>query len=111
MFQCLNEDDLTKVVGAMRPVTLSRNEVIITEGDDGDELFVVEVGKLVCSKSSSVVRYYKQGEIFGELALFFNAPRAATISAQTNCHLWALDRKTFNRIVKKAQEKKRELYH
>lgn len=50
------------------------------------------------------------GEAFGELALLYNAPRAATIKAKTDCDLWVLDRNTFNYIVKDAAARKREKY-
>ena len=53
---------------------------------------------------------FKPGETFGELALLYNAPRAATIKAKTDCVLWVLDRETFNNIVKDAAQKKREKY-
>ena len=53
---------------------------------------------------------YVPGESFGELALLYNAPRAATIIANTECDLWALDRKTFTYIIKSAVQKKREKY-
>jgi cAMP-dependent protein kinase regulator len=43
---------------------------------------------------------YGPGEAFGELALLYNAPRAATITAESSCLLFALDRKTFNHVVK-----------
>ena len=40
------------------------------------------------------------GGSFGELALMYTAPRAATvISAEPGCTLWALDRITFRRIL------------
>lgn len=45
--------------------------------------------------------------MFGELALLYNAPRAASIQAQTDSVLFALDRATFNGIVKEATIKKR----
>jgi cAMP-dependent protein kinase regulator len=48
------------------------------------------------------MKNYEPGEFFGELALLYNAPRAATIKAKTNCFLWVLDRNTFNYIVKDA---------
>lgn len=53
---------------------------------------------------------YEPGESFGELALLYNAPRAATIIAKEECVLFALDRETFNNIVKDAASKKREKY-
>ena len=40
----------------------------------------------------------------------YNAPRAATIVAKTNSHLWQLDRNTFNHIVKDAAQNKRDKY-
>lgn len=43
-----------------------------------------------------------KGEAFGELALLYNAPRAATIIAKTKSVLFALDRECFNHIVKDA---------
>jgi cAMP-dependent protein kinase regulator len=44
------------------------------------------------------------------LALLYNCPRAATVQAKTDCILWAVDRETFNNIVKEAAQKKRVLY-
>jgi cAMP-dependent protein kinase regulator len=40
----------------------------------------------------------------------YNAPRAATITAKTDCHVWRLDRDTFNHIVKDAAARKREKF-
>lgn len=53
---------------------------------------------------------YGPGEAFGELALLYNAPRAATIKAVSNCTLFSLDRETFNHVVKDAAAKKRNRY-
>lgn len=44
------------------------------------------------------------------MALLYNAPRAATIIAKTSAILFALDRSTFNHIVKNSSLKKREKY-
>lgn len=69
---------------------------------------------MTCSKiingESKILKKYSEGDVFGELALLYNAPRAATIKADTECFLWVLDRQTFNHIVKDASQNKRAKY-
>lgn len=73
-------------------------------------------GTLTCEKifpgntDPTHLKTYQPGEAFGELALLYNAPRAASIIADEECLLWKLDRETFNHIVKDAASKKRERY-
>lgn len=51
------------------------------------------------------------GGSFGELALMYNAPRAATvISAEKDCTLWQLDRLTFRRILMESTFARRRMY-
>ena len=40
------------------------------------------------------------GDCFGELALLYDSPRAATVEAVSRCHCWSLELGTFKRIVK-----------
>ena len=73
-------------------------------------------GTLSCSKifpgkvDPTFLKAYQAGEAFGELALLYDAPRAATITASEDCVLWKLDRDTFNHIVKDAAQRRREKY-
>lgn len=57
-----------------------------------------------------MVGKYENSGSFGELALMYNLPRAATIQAVTEGSLWAMDRQTFRRIVLNAAYKKRKMY-
>jgi len=91
-------------------------ETIISQGEKGDVLYLVELGVLECFKTfnkedgEKYLKDYNPGDAFGELALLYNAPRAATIKAKTEGILWALDRETFNHIVKDATMKKKEKF-
>ena len=116
MFSALDDHEKDIVINAMEECKVPCNEVVIQEGDHGDCLFVIGSGTLSCSKifpgktDPTFLKQYQPGEAFGELALLYNAPRAATITSNDDCLLWKLDRDTFNHIVKDASQRKREKY-
>lgn len=114
MFSVLNQEEIDIIVGAMEECTFEPNEWVIKQGESGNILYVIEEGELDCFKrfskdgENTYLKTYHPGEAFGELALLYNAPRAASIQAKTKCLLWSLDRECFNVIVKDAQRRKRE---
>ena len=116
LFSNLEPKDLEIVIGAMDEKRFKPGEDVITQGDKGDCLYFVESGNLECYKQFSkgeepvLVKKYEPGDSFGELALLYNAPRAATIRTVNDVITWVLDRETFNNIVKDAAQKKREKY-
>jgi cAMP-dependent protein kinase regulator len=116
LFNSLEDKELNTVIDAFEEKKYKASEVVITQGEQGEVLYLIESGTLNCSKvfkkgqDPTFLKVYNPGEAFGELALLYNAPRAATIVAKTDCLLWALDRETFNNIVKEAAMKKREKY-
>lgn len=71
---------------------------------------MIDEGSLDCYRNDKHIKVYQPGEAFGELALLYNAPRAATIKANSDSILFALDRECFNNVVKDAAVKKRERY-
>eukprot|EP00929_Paragymnodinium_shiwhaense_P066911 TRINITY_DN33623_c0_g1_i2.p1 TRINITY_DN33623_c0_g1~~TRINITY_DN33623_c0_g1_i2.p1 ORF type:complete len:422 (-),score=110.38 TRINITY_DN33623_c0_g1_i2:192-1457(-) len=84
------------------------------EGDEGDCMYLLEEGEVDCFKKVDgcdvLVKTCRAGDVFGELALLYNCPRAASVVAKMDCLLWELDRETFSRIVKDAAASKREKY-
>jgi cAMP-dependent protein kinase regulator len=116
MFAALDHNEINIIVDAMEEKNFVSGETVIKQGDEGNELFVVESGKLECSKvfkdteTPTFLKSYHPGEAFGELALLYNAPRAATIVVSEDCKCWVLDRQTFNHIVKDAAARKRDKY-
>jgi cAMP-dependent protein kinase regulator len=116
MFNSLEEKDLQTVMDAMEEKKFNSGETVITQGENDDVLYIIESGLLDCFKTfndeegEKYLKTYTPGEVFGELALLYNAPRAATIRAKEESVLWSLDRETFNHIVKDAAMKKRAKY-
>eukprot|EP01017_Pseudomicrothorax_dubius_P013268 TRINITY_DN1577_c0_g1_i1.p1 TRINITY_DN1577_c0_g1~~TRINITY_DN1577_c0_g1_i1.p1 ORF type:complete len:351 (-),score=142.75 TRINITY_DN1577_c0_g1_i1:143-1195(-) len=116
MFSALDDNEKEIIILAMEEKKFRQGDKVIVQGDDGDDLYVVDSGTLSCFRKSkkddqeNFLKTYTAGDAFGELALLYNAPRAATIIADGDCTLFALDRQTFNHIVKDAAAKKREKY-
>lgn len=97
------------------PVLKGAGEVIIQQGDTGDVFYLLEEGLVdifVSKQQQPAVKVHTltAGNSFGELALMYNAPRAATCRAQSACKLWTLDRVSFKVIVVAAAMQKREAY-
>ncbi|XP_011688147.1 PREDICTED: cAMP-dependent protein kinase type II regulatory subunit isoform X1 [Wasmannia auropunctata] len=116
LFRALDEEQMADVLDAMFEKTVQPGEFIIRQGDDGDNFYVIERGKFevyvkdpVTAKDNHIHTYDNRGA-FGELALLYNMPRAATVKAFTSGTLWAMDRQTFRRILLKSAYKKRKMY-
>ena len=63
------------------------------QGDEGDNFYIVEVGGVEVEVGGTTVAQLKEGDSFGELALIYGTPRAATVRAGSGAvALWGLDR-------------------
>ncbi|KAH7326284.1 camp-dependent protein kinase regulatory subunit [Stachybotrys elegans] len=124
LFSHLEEEQSAQILGALveKPIPAKGIKVIV-QGDAGDFFYVVEKGSFDVFVNSSgalqpgpdgmgtQVGNIQAGGSFGELALMYNAPRAATvISAEPGCTLWALDRLTFRRILMESTFARRRMY-
>lgn len=117
LFNSLDDKELKTVIDSFEEKKYKSGQNVITQGEEGDVLYLVDSGELDCEKvfkagdNPTYLKTYYPGESFGELALLYNAPRAATITAESDKVItWVLDRETFNHIVKEAAQKKREKY-
>lgn len=114
--QGLDEDTAAILVDAMFPEEHNDGDVIIRQGDQGKNFYVVDAGTPEVylrdkdSDTEKKVLSYTEGDSFGELALMYNAPRAATVKASGAVKLWALDRLTFRVILQDSTMKKRDMH-
>jgi cAMP-dependent protein kinase regulator len=95
---------------------------VIVQGDAGDYFYIVEYGSfdIYIHPSGAAqpgpdglgtkVTSIGPGGSFGELALMYNAPRAATVISTEPSTLWALDRITFRRILMDSAFQRRRMY-
>ncbi|KAH9416120.1 cAMP-dependent protein kinase type II-beta regulatory subunit [Dermatophagoides pteronyssinus] len=115
LFRSLEPTEMNEVIDAMFERKVEANEVVIKQGDDGDNFYVIADGTFSITVANDdgsekeVGKYVGSGS-FGELALMYNMPRAATVRAVTSGSLWAMSRQTFRRIVLKRAFMKRKEY-
>jgi cAMP-dependent protein kinase regulator len=83
-------------------------EIIIKEGEQGDYFYAVDQGKFIASKDGAQKFIYDGTGSFGELALLYNSKRAATVVAETEGVLWALDRRSFRALVVGSMQQRRK---
>ncbi|ODM93013.1 cAMP-dependent protein kinase type II regulatory subunit [Orchesella cincta] len=116
LFRSLDAEQMQEVIDAMFERKVTAGEYVIKQGDDGDNFYVIESGKYKVfvkfdgEQDPKHVAGYDGTGSFGELALMYNMPRAATVQSDSNGSLWAMDRQTFRRIVLKNAYKKRQMY-
>ena len=112
LFKSLDADTLDKVVMAMEEAKVTSGETVIAQGANGDYYYVISSGTFECFKMpgptsgegmpespGKLVYEYKGSGSFGELALMYDAPRAATVIATSDGVLWRLDRLTFRTLI------------
>ena len=116
LLRTLDEEQKDMIVNAFAgPILKDAGELIIKQGDIGDVFYLLESGSVNVflekrGEERKKVHSYGSGDAFGELALMYNAPRAATCIASEDCKLWSLDRNSFRVIVVAAAMQKREMY-
>ena len=78
---------------------IAAGENIIEQGDKGDFFYIVEDGSFAAYVGEKKVKDYSKGTFFGELALAYNKPRAATVKSLSKSKVFALDANVFRRVI------------
>jgi len=123
LFQEIDSKNKKTVIRALTERKVKAGEYVIRQGDSGDFFYIIDSGKFgiyVRDDMTSGASECFDGEekvvldgngSFGELALLYDQPRAATVKALTDGKLWALDRNTFRRIIVYSSYQRRKLFN
>ena len=120
IFRDISDRQRELIFGVMESIPVRKGEWIIKQGEHGDRFYVVDSGKFEVrilnegaddadNTGGNLVHVYdgdgNAHPTFGELALMYSAPRAASIIAQTDGKLWALHRAVFKKIQTEKSDK------
>jgi hypothetical protein len=105
IFKGLSVGELAAVASVTEEISYDTQQVVIKEGDHGDTLYLVLEGKVAVIKTEAdgtelTLDHIAAGDHFGEMALFEEIKRTATIRTVKPCRMLFLHRQEFNELVR-----------
>jgi CRP-like cAMP-binding protein len=104
LFEDFNDDELLAVIRGLRLLSFEAGDIIITEGEPGQSLFVLATGTVKVflrdpSGRNVALCPLGEGAFFGEIATLSGRPRSATVTAASRCELLELDKAALEAIL------------
>lgn len=113
VFYMFGDGTLRALARRLRRVRIATGELIVAQGEPGDTIFFIERGRcrVVVEKPPSLVTVavLTEGDFFGEGAAILGKPQQASVYAQTECSLLALDRQSLAAVVSSRDDPMHEL--
>jgi CRP/FNR family cyclic AMP-dependent transcriptional regulator len=110
----MREDDLERIARQTRYYEFQEGDVIITEGDRDNRLFIVITGEVEAikgfgGKNERCLAVFGPNAYFGEMALIDNLPRSASVVAKKSTRILSLEQWDLRREIEKSPEMATEL--
>jgi len=100
IFRHLDMREVCKVLNLVRVERFDAGEAVIREDENSYALYAILDGTLRVERGDQLVRTMTAGDHFGEMALFNNRPRSASVRAQTPCSVLAMELARFNELLR-----------
>lgn len=104
LFSDFSEAELRAVIRGLRLLTFEPGDIVLSEGEPGETVFVLATGavKVFVRNPEGRVRLVREmgeGSFFGEISILAGTPRTATITAAERCEILELDRQSLDQIA------------
>jgi len=103
VFFSLPQQALRALARRVRRINVAAGEMVIFQGEPGDTIFFIERGRcrVMIERPPGVVTVavLSEGDFFGEGACLLHRPQQASVYAQTDCYLLALDRQSLHSVL------------
>lgn len=114
IFSALNESEINLLGTEIQQRRFKKNTVVITQGDDGDSMFVLVEGLLKVSIKTEDgttidAAQITPGDFFGEMSLLTGEKRSATITALTDTVMFEISKSSIEKIIGTRKEIVEEL--
>jgi len=101
LFSHLDMGELCKILNVVRATDYATGEVILREGEHGECLYAILDGSFAVTRGGKPIAALGAGAHFGEMALFNNRLRSATVTAREPSQVLVMERERFNELVRK----------
>jgi CRP-like cAMP-binding protein len=95
LFADLSKDELEQLAKRTEDLEVPEGKILTREGETAQEFFVIIDGEVDVTKGGTRLRTLGEGEFFGEIGLFEDVPRTATVTAVTPLRFFVLTRQSF----------------
>lgn len=105
IFEGLSVGELAAVASVTEDISYGSDETVIKEGEPGDTLYLILEGNVAVIKTETdgmqvTLDHISAGDHFGEMALFEEIPRTATIRTTEPCRMLFLHKQEFDEMVR-----------
>jgi len=104
MFRYLGYTEMTKVLSIAHLKEYAAGSSVVNQGDPSDEMYIIAAGDADVLKNGVKIAERKKGDFFGEMGIFDNAPRSATVSAKTSVTAITLHRKDLLELLRQESQ-------
>lgn len=111
LFHGQNDIFLEEIALHLKPAIYTPGDYIFREGDEGFEVYFIIRGELevLSGKEEKLISVLREGDFFGEIALFHEVPRTASVKAVSYCDLYTLAKKRFDFVLSKYPDIQRQI--
>jgi CRP/FNR family transcriptional regulator, cyclic AMP receptor protein len=99
LFSGLSQKELRSVASLGTEVDVTAGRVLTEEGTNGKEAFLIVSGRARCLVGGKKVATLGPGDLFGEISLLDQAPRTASVIADSDMRVIVFVRSEFVRLV------------
>ena len=99
LFSAFSEDTLVSFKPYVTVETYNEGDVIFKEGDEGTAMYIIEKGQVEIRKKDKTLSLFKDGSIFGEMALYENAARSADAVARSDLTLYLVNNRDLRKFI------------
>lgn len=102
----LSDSERNKLIDVLKSKTVAKGQIIIRQGEVGENFYIIEQGDCVVIKDGEEVNVLHKNDYFGELSLLEDSPRAATVKviSENGCKVVYLGKSEFKRLLGPAHE-------